>query len=314
MTRPLAVAFAIPALLAAVHAAPLRADDTGADTVAIARIDGTHARLAVASGRAVLVDVRYPDQRALGHAARDLAVPYDQIAAHAGELPAGKQLIFYCSCSHEEEALAAARAMPDPHDPRLAVLVGGFDAWRRAGGAMAEEASWEGVFRVADPPVGWGKTPTEHGRCRYARDSTVAASGRWSGCVTCGPPDSSSRSLPGFSQRIDVGALRGRIVTLEARVRTEGVTGAALIWLGLEDHRARLISYARSDSIAVIGTQPWRSVGLQIAIPAEAEKLDFGMSMVGAGRSWLDDVTLTAEPGGGRPRTRLVVANPGFEH
>ena len=311
MPIPLRTALLLLPLLLASSA---RADSTpGADTIAVARIGAPQAILATLRGQALMVDVRYASQRAIGHIDGDLALRYDQVAAQLDRLPADRQLIFYCSCSHEEEALAAARAMPRPDDARIAVLVGGFDAWRRAGGPVRNEATWEGVFRVVDRPTGWGKTPTERGRCRYARDSTVAAAGRSSGCVTCLPPDSGATSLPGFSQRADAVTLVGRVVTLTAKLRTEGVDGAALLWLGTEDEQGKLMSFARSDSIAVIGTRPWTSVSLQIAVPGGAKLLDFGLQLIGAGRAWMDDVTLVAEPGARKPGAKIAVTNPGFE-
>jgi rhodanese-related sulfurtransferase len=299
------------ALAVRAHAEPAPAGPP--DTVAVARLGATQARLAVARGTAVMVDVRFPSQRALGHVQGDLAIRYDQVAQQRDQLPADKQLIFYCSCAHEEEALEAARAMPHPDDPRIAVLVGGFDAWRRAGGPVDAEASWEGVFRVVDPPRGWGKTPTERGRCRYLRDSTVAATGRASGCVICGVPDSTSTSLPGLSQRADATPLRGRTVTLTALVRTEALDGAAMLWLATEAEGGKLLSFERGDATVVTGTTSWQPVSLKIAVPDGATVLDYGLHVLGGGRAWLDEVSLVAEPVAGRPRERVAVTNPGFE-
>ncbi|MFI5371719.1 MAG: rhodanese-like domain-containing protein [Candidatus Eisenbacteria bacterium] len=303
-------------LLACVGLAPTvaRADTpAGADTVPVTRVGATQALLAFKRGTAVLVDVRYPGQRALGHVDGDIAMPFDQVAAHHDRLPADKKLIFYCSCPHEEEALEAARAMPRPADPRVAVLVGGFDAWRKAGGPVKNEATWEGVFRVDAEPVGWGKTPTEHGRCQYLRDSTVASRGLASGCVVCGAPDSTALSLAGFSQRTDAEPLRGRTVTLSGMVRTDGVVGAALLWIGAEADQGKLLAFARSDSTPVIGTSDWRPVEITLRVPPDARLLDFGLHLVGVGRAWLDDVRLIAPAENGLPRYRVVIANEGFE-
>lgn len=295
------------------EAHPAPAESAEPDTVPVGRIGAPQAILAMTRGQAVLIDVRYESQRALGHVAGDLPMRFDRVKDEGSRLPKDKLLIFYCACAHEEEALEAARHMPHPDDPHLAVLVGGYEAWRRAGGKVVTEATWEGVFRVVDAPREWGKTPTEHGRCRYSRDSTVAAAGRSSGCVVCAPPDSGATSLPGFSQRLDAAPLVGRIVTFSAMVRTEHVQGAALLWLGTESAQGRLMSFARTDSIAVTGTQRWRPVAIQLAIPAGAERLDYGLQLIGAGKAWIDQATLTEEASAGKPRKRLAVLNPGFE-
>ena len=295
-------------------APPSRADTApAADTVAVARIGATPALLAYRRGAAVLVDVRYPGQRALGHVDGDQAMRFDQVATGWSRLPKDKQLIFYCSCPHEEEALEAARAMPHPGDPRIAVLVGGLEAWQHAGGPVKIEATWEGVFHVADEPTGWGKTPTEHGRCRYLRDTNVAARGQASGCVACGPPDTTAISLAGYSQRTDAAPIRGRTVTLSAMVRTQDLVGAALLWIGTEAEGGRLLGFARSDSTPVSGTSDWRSVEVQLTVPPDAHLVDFGLHVIGVGRAWLDDVKLIAPAEGDLPRYRVVVENEGFE-
>jgi rhodanese-related sulfurtransferase len=289
------------------------ATPAGGDTTAVARIGATQALLAYRRGSAVLVDVRYPGQRAMGHVDGDIAMRFDQVGAGWPKLPRDKHLIFYCSCPHEEEALEAARATPHPGDPRVAVLVGGLDAWQHAGGPVKVEATWEGVFHVDDEPTGWGKTPTEHGRCRYLRDTTVAARGQASGCVVCGPPDTAAISLAGFSQRTDAAPIRGRTVTLSAMVRTRDLVGAALLWIGSEADGGRLQSFARSDSTPVSGTSDWRPVEVRLTVPPDAHLVDFGLHVIGVGRAWLDDVKLIAPADGDQPRYRVVVENEGFE-
>jgi rhodanese-related sulfurtransferase len=283
------------------------------DTVAVARIGATQALLAYRRGSAVLVDVRYNGQRLLGHVDGDMALRFDMVADQSSKLPRDKQIIFYCSCPHEEEALVAARAMPHPSDPRIAVLVGGLDAWQHAGGPVKVETTWESAFRVDDEPTGWGKTPTEHSRCRYLRDTTVAARGQASGCVLCGAPDTTAISLAGYSQRADATPVRGRTVTLSAMVRTQDLVGAALLWMGSEAVGGKLLSFARSDSTPVTGTSNWRAVEVTMVVPPDAHLLDFGLHVLGVGRAWLDDVKLIAPPDGDLPRYRVVVENEGFE-
>ena len=308
--------FLFPGLMilgASLATAPSHAAASGADSTAVARIGATQALLAYRRGSAVLVDVRYNGQRVLGHVDGDIPMRFDQVATGWSKLPRDKQLIFYCSCPHEEEALEAARAMPHPGDPRIAVLVGGLDAWQHAGGPVKVEATWEGVFRVEDEPTGWGKTPTEHNRCRYLRDTTVAARGEASGCVVCGAPDTTAISLAGYSQRVDATPVRGRTVTLSAMVRTRDLVGAALLWIGSEGVGGKLLSFARSDSTPVKGTSDWRAVEVQMTVPPDAQLLDFGLHVLGVGRAWLDDVKLIAPADGDQTRYRVVVENEGFE-
>src|SRR5262249_20209199 len=131
------------------------------DTAAVARIGAPQAILAATRGEVRLVDVRPAGQRALGHIKGDLHLPIDRLPARLGELPRDRKLLFYCSCHAEETALEAARLLIQAGGTRVAVLVGGYDAWRAAGGPTQADATWEEIFRPDLPPAGWGRVPVD---------------------------------------------------------------------------------------------------------------------------------------------------------
>jgi 3-mercaptopyruvate sulfurtransferase SseA len=61
------------------------------------RISVTEARLALAKGEAVLVDVRPKEAYAASHADGALSIPLSDIVSRAGELPKDKLVITYCT-------------------------------------------------------------------------------------------------------------------------------------------------------------------------------------------------------------------------
>jgi rhodanese-related sulfurtransferase len=159
-------------------------------------------------------------QRQVGHIRDDLSMPIEILPAEQSKLPRNRTLIFYCSCPAEELALEAARVLIEAGDHKVAVLVGGFDAWRAAQGPVEMGRTWNEAFRVDDVPTGWGKTPVDTMRCRYALDAKVASHGAASGCITCvrTAPQSDSAVFP--ARRSSAVSRPARV--LDAMVRRAG--------------------------------------------------------------------------------------------
>ena len=218
------------------------------DTLPVARMSIAQAQLAAARGKILLVDVRPAGQRALGHIQGDAYLPFERISASPVDMPPNRTLVFYCSCPAEEAALDAARILLARGSVKVAALVGGYDGWRAAGGAIQVDETWEEVFHVDRPPSGWGKVPVDTLRCRYARDDSAAGEGHASARVTC-RPDTSARGFAGYVQKLDPQGLRGRMVTLSAMVRTADITQAAFLWIGAENAQGRFMRVSRPDQV-----------------------------------------------------------------
>jgi rhodanese-related sulfurtransferase len=258
--------------------------------------------------------VRPAAQHTLGHIKGDMALPIDQVAARQAELPGDRRLVFYCSCPAEELALDAARTLLAARRVQVAALVGGYDAWRAAGGATETQGTWEEIFHVSAPPSGWGKTPADTARCQYALDTRVFAVGKASARIAC-RPDLAARGFAGLTQKLDAQGLRGRTLTLSARVRAKDIERGAFLWIGAEDAQGRLIGMTRPEPWQLItGTGEWRPVEVEGVVPAAASKVLIGISLTTSGTVWLDDAQLVAPAAGTLPRVRVALKNPEFEH
>jgi len=281
------------------------------DTTAVERMSVAQAMLAAQRGEITLVDVRLDGQRALGHVSGDVHIPMAQLPGRASQLPVGKKWVFYCSCPAEETALEAARAVQRVGKPRVAVLVGGYDGWRLANGPVQVEAGRDEVFRVHEPPSGWGKTPVDTLRCRYTQDAKAAYRGTSSACITC-VPAADARGFAGLSQRLDARGMRGVPLTLSAMVKSEKLERQAFLWIAAEDAQGRTMPITPPDGAPITGTTDWHAVQATGVVPADAVNVLVGISLVTSGRVWLDDVRLVADAPG-RPGVRVVLQNHGFE-
>jgi erythromycin esterase len=99
-----------------------------------------------------------------------------------------------------------------------------------------------------------------------------------------------------LGQRIEAAAYRGNRVRLRAAVRTE-VTGPgnqAYLWLHVTKEWAFPASTAFYDDMSdrPITHSEWREYEIVGEVPADAERIDYGMALVGDGRAWIDAVSV----------------------
>lgn len=89
-----------------------------------------HARMQAGS-RPLVVDMRTPEEFALGHLPGAVNVPHDQVAARLGELTTKAEIVAYCTAggarSRQGEAALLAAGRSVLH------LTGGFVAWQQEG-------------------------------------------------------------------------------------------------------------------------------------------------------------------------------------
>ena len=80
------------------------------------------------------LDVRQANEWATGHIPGARHVELGRVTASTGAIPAGPLTIY---CGHGERAMTAASLLEGQGRGSLAVLAGGFDAWRRANRPIA---------------------------------------------------------------------------------------------------------------------------------------------------------------------------------
>ena len=87
----------------------------------------------IEQGGAVALDVRGSVEFELGHIRGAVAMPLGLIASRAAELPKDKLIVPYCACSAEQISARAVQELKKQGFENTAALVGGWDAWAKAG-------------------------------------------------------------------------------------------------------------------------------------------------------------------------------------
>lgn len=116
--------FLIPMLLAATISA--KAD--------VPRVTPAELKALMDKGEAVAIDVRGSVPYELGHIKDAVWLPLGLVNQRFGELPQEKLIVAYCTCKAEETSLEAAMLLAQKHGfEKVAVLHGGYPAWKEAG-------------------------------------------------------------------------------------------------------------------------------------------------------------------------------------
>jgi rhodanese-related sulfurtransferase len=99
----------------------------------IRRITVQETQELLAKGEAVIIDVRTEPAYKAEHIKNSKSLPANQLLAHMDELPKDKLIVAYCSCPTEHTSGAAVINLKGKGYANAAALLGGFDAWKKAG-------------------------------------------------------------------------------------------------------------------------------------------------------------------------------------
>jgi C-terminal processing protease CtpA/Prc len=142
------------------------------------------------------------------------------------------------------------------------------------GWALASSSQRFG-YSVAISP----NNPKEGGRClqmsRDARDDNAMAVGN-------------------ISQTVDAAPFRGKRVRLSAAIRVDGTSGAgsAYLWLRSDLKNASASGFFDNMADRPVISKDWAYYEIVGDIEDQADKLRFGLMLLGNGSAWLDDLTL----------------------
>ena len=99
-------------------------------------VDLDEARRALADGKAILIDIREPDEHATGVAPGARLLPMRQLAARLGEIPnqPGRQVLLICQT--QSRSGAVARLLRQRGYAEVRYVNGGMSEWARRGWPM----------------------------------------------------------------------------------------------------------------------------------------------------------------------------------
>jgi rhodanese-related sulfurtransferase len=96
------------------------------------------ARAAFESGRAILIDIREPDEHATGVAAGARLLPMKQLAQRLGEIPTDPAQPVLLICNTQNRSSAVLRALRERGYPHVRYVHGGMSEWARRGWPMVK--------------------------------------------------------------------------------------------------------------------------------------------------------------------------------
>jgi rhodanese-related sulfurtransferase len=106
----------------------------------VPRLTAAELKTRMEKGEAVAVDVRGSVPWRYGHIPGAVWLPLGRMSQDFGKLPQDKLLVTYCTCKAEESSLEGAMKLANEHGfERVAVLHGGYPAWKEAGYPVEEE-------------------------------------------------------------------------------------------------------------------------------------------------------------------------------
>lgn len=97
-------------------------------------IDVSQVDQAISQDTHTVVDVREPEEWQEGHIDGAVHIPLGDLAARAGELPAGKPV--YTVCRSGQRSITAFEVLESAGVPGARSMAGGMIAWHKAGKPM----------------------------------------------------------------------------------------------------------------------------------------------------------------------------------
>ncbi|HEX7829607.1 MAG TPA: rhodanese-like domain-containing protein [Thermoanaerobaculia bacterium] len=99
----------------------------------VPRVQAAELQAAMEKGEAIAIDVRGTVPWEMEHIKGAVWMPLGLMKQRAGELPEDKLLVTYCTCKAEETSLEGAMMLSGMGFKNVAVLHGGYPAWKTAG-------------------------------------------------------------------------------------------------------------------------------------------------------------------------------------
>lgn len=147
--------------------------------------------------------------------------------------------------------------------------------------------------QVTLPPIPDSWKVTDRDGYISAWDSTTKVSGDASLRIT-GPATPDTKYLP-FSQVVEIGVGKLSRININAYIKTKDVTGTATLWCQVWDENDKQIGFQNSQGQigTISGTADWKKYTMNLIVSASAKKLLVGGYLMGTGKAWFDDFSLS---------------------
>ncbi len=144
----------------------------------------------------------------------------------------------------------------------------------------------------ATAPSGWilaGSAPADYDT---GTDTKTIHGGRASAFMA----SIQGAKLKGFGTLMEQclpGEYLGKRVRLSAWVKSEDVRDWAGVWMRVDGNSGRMLAFDNMQSRPIKGTADWKQYEVVLDVGQDAADIAFGVLLSGAGKVWMDDVSLT---------------------
>jgi erythromycin esterase len=150
---------------------------------------------------------------------------------------------------------------------------------------------------LGKPPPDWDvQTWLENFGFQVVTSNESPQSGERCALVRRVPGRQYGERFGGLQQTIDAAPYHGKQIRLRAAVRTdvEGTGNQAYLWLRVLKQGSGPAATPFLENMAdrPITHREWRQYEIVGEVPMEAEKVEYGLALVGSGRAWLDSVSI----------------------
>ena len=151
-----------------------------------------------------------------------------------------------------------------------------------ATGEIPDRWSVDGIY-LHNYEVGVDRTVAHSGQASgYVRSAVRAPKVLWGHCS--------------LMQRFSADDYRGRRLRMTAYVRTEAVEEMAVLWIRAEDRGGRVLKLENMFDRRLRGTKSWQKITVELDVPSESARIEFGVELAGPGRVWVDDFVFEVVP------------------
>lgn len=186
----------------------------------------------------------------------------------------------------ELRRLGAVLGLGDPELQHLLLLAGCVTARM-----MQTYIREEPMEQRQTMPKGWYAAGSHPSRYALGRDEAMQYQDLPSGFIK-------AREHPeGFAtlmQTFRAEQYRAQRLQLRAQVRAQEVGNWAGLWMRVDGPQGKLLAFDNMQGRPITGTAEWTAYAVVLDVPADAEKIAFGILLNGPGQVWIAQVGLEA--------------------
>jgi hypothetical protein len=164
-----------------------------------------------------------------------------------------------------------------------------------APGRAVAEAPGRGGVKLVPGLKGWWHAGNRPAQYRVQADRTVVHGGKLSAQLSALTP--TAEGFGSMMQIINAERWRGKRVRLTAYIRTREVARRSALWMrvdGSDRDGGKWLAFDAMQDRPITGTTDWTPYHIVLEVAPEATQIAFGVTLSGAGTTWVDDMKLEA--------------------